>query len=340
MENDRPTVLNHTVPRMSAQQVFELVKDDLLQVEEEFARQVQSSVYIIHEIGRYLVDGGGKRIRPALLLLAARMFGRSGSRDVIRMASVIEFLHTATLIHDDIIDDAELRRGRPSVNAYWGNETTVLMGDWLYMVAFETSLEERNFKMLDMLTRATRKMVEGELIELMHVGNLDLAEAIYFDIIRRKTAYLFCASVEIGGLLGGATPEELRALHDYGMNLGTAFQLVDDVLDFASSEDALGKPAGNDLKEGKLTLPLIYLMERGDPALREMIATVIRDRDYTHVARPQVLDALISLGALERAREEARAYGAAASDSLDPLSDSPYKVALQSLTHFVLHRSK
>jgi octaprenyl-diphosphate synthase len=249
VDNKYPSLLNPAVTRLTPQQIFELIKDDLVEVEDELARQVQSSVHIVHQIGRYLMDAGGKRIRPALLLLGSRLLARPTGRDVIRMAAVVEFLHTATLVHDDIIDEAELRRGRPSVNSHWGNEITVLMGDWLYMVAFENSLKERNFELLDILTRATRKMVEGELIELMHVGNLDLTEANYFDLIRRKTAYLFCASVEIGGLLGGANRDELQSLHDYGMNLGTAFQLIDDVLDFASSEDALGKPAGNDLKE-------------------------------------------------------------------------------------------
>ena len=194
------------------------------------------------------------------------------------MAAVMEFLHTATLVHDDIIDNAETRRNRPSINSRFGNQTAVLMGDWLYMSAFETSLAERSLPILDILTTVTRKMTEGELLQLTLLGRTNISEEQYFDILRRKTAYLFSACCEIGSILGGAEPEKQRALREYGMNLGTAFQLVDDLLDFTASDEVLGKAAGVDLLEGKLTLPLIFLLEK-EAAMRRAVQTVMPGRE-------------------------------------------------------------
>src|SRR6185503_8675473 len=189
-----------------------------------------------------------------------------------RMATVMEFLHTATLVHDDIIDDADTRRDRPTVNAVYGNETAVLMGDWLYMSAFETSLAERSLPILDILTAVTRKMTEGELLQLTLLNHTDVTEDQYFDVITRKTAYLFSACCEIGAILGDAGISEQQALREYGLKLGTAFQLVDDLLDFTETDESMGKPTGIDLMEGKLTLPLIYLL-RNDPAAHALVQT-------------------------------------------------------------------
>jgi octaprenyl-diphosphate synthase len=248
--------------QMTARHIFSLVARELALVEEEFERQARSNIQVIAYIGDYLRASGGKRVRPALTLLSAQAAGGDASRqNVVRMATVMEFLHTATLVHDDIIDNAETRRNRPSINSRFGNQAAVLMGDWLYMSAFETSLQERSLPVLDILTAVTRKMTEGELLQLTLLGRADVTEEQYFDVLRRKTAYLFSACCEIGSILGGAGPAERRALRDYGMNLGTAFQLVDDLLDFTSDGDSLGKAAGADLLEGKVTLPLIYLLE-------------------------------------------------------------------------------
>jgi octaprenyl-diphosphate synthase len=324
----------------AAADVFAVIREELAAFEQEFARQIASDVPLIAEIGRYVKDGGGKRIRPALLLLSAKLWGRPVTPSVIRLAVVVEFIHTATLVHDDIIDGAEVRRGRPSVNARWGNQITVLMGDWLYMRAFEMALEERSFEILDLLTRITRKMTEGELIQLGHIGDLFITRERYFEILRRKTAYLFSACAEIGGILGGASSVEQHALREYGMHLGTAFQLIDDVLDFVADEESLGKPAGNDLREGKVTLPVILLIERGEPKHVEMVRAVLADGGYRRVTRQELVAVLEAEGALERAREEARAYARRASACLRGLAPSPYREALDRIAEFTVERTR
>src|SRR5918911_5657389 len=263
--------------RISARRIFSLIAPEMLEVEAEFERQARSNIQVIAYLGDYLRASGGKRVRPALTILSNYAVGGEGSRyNSIRMATVMEFLHTATLVHDDIIDKADTRRNRPTVNALYGNETAVLMGDWLYMSAFETSLAERSLPILDILTSVTRKMTEGELLQLTLLGHADVTEAQYFDVLKRKTAYLFSASCEIGGILGGATEQQQTALGEYGLNLGTAFQLIDDLLDFTSNEEALGKAAGADLLGGKVTLPLIYMRE-AEPQTLEMIQAVLRE---------------------------------------------------------------
>src|SRR5215211_7769082 len=215
--------------QMTARHIFSLVASELALVEEEFERQARSNIQVIAYIGDYLRASGGKRVRPALTLLSTYAAGGDAARpNVVRMATVMELLHTATLVHDDIIDNAETRRNRPSINSRFGNQAAVLMGDWLYMSAFETSLLERSLPILDILTAVTRKMTEGELLQLTLLGHADISEAQYFDVLRRKTAYLFSGSCEIGAILGGADAVGQAALRDYGMNLGTAFQLVDD----------------------------------------------------------------------------------------------------------------
>ncbi|MGZ5437031.1 MAG: polyprenyl synthetase family protein, partial [Pyrinomonadaceae bacterium] len=227
--------------QLTARRIFELIAPELQLVEEEFERQARSNIQVIAYIGDYLRRSGGKRVRPALTILSNYAVGGDGSNvSSIRMATVMEFLHTATLVHDDVIDKAETRRNRPSINSEFGNQTAVLMGDWLYMSAFETSLAERSLAILDILTAVTRKMTEGELLQLTLLGRTDISEEQYFDVIARKTAYLFSACCEIGALLGGADANTQARLRDYGMNLGTAFQLVDDLLDFIGTEESLG----------------------------------------------------------------------------------------------------
>src|SRR5207247_308943 len=277
---------------LTARRIFDLISPELQLVEEEFERQARSNIQVIAYIGDYLRRSGGKRVRPGLTILSNYAVGGDGANySSIRMATVMEFLHTATLVHDDVIDKAETRRNRPSINAEFGNQTAVLMGDWLYMSAFETSLAERSLPILDILTAVTRRMTEGELLQLTLLGRTDISEEQYFDVIARKTAYLFSACCEIGALLGKANPEKQNMLRDYGMNLGIAFQLVDDLLDFTGTEDVLGKPAGADLLEGKVSLPLIFLLQR-EPEMRLAIQTVINDADYERVSRGQLLEAL------------------------------------------------
>ena len=324
--------------RLTARRIFSLVASELALVEEEFERQARSNIQVIAYIGDYLRASGGKRVRPALTLLSTYAAGGDAARpNVVRMATVMELLHTATLVHDDIIDNAETRRNRPSINSRFGNQAAVLMGDWLYMSAFETSLQERSLTVLDILTAVTRKMTEGELLQLTLLGRADVTEEQYFDVVRRKTAYLFSACCEIGAILGGAGAAERRALRDYGMNLGTAFQLVDDLLDFTSEDGALGKAAGVDLLEGKLTLPLIYLLEE-TPSMKAAVQSVMREGNYREHPRAAFMREAERAGALERARARATSYAEAAAASLDALRPSEYADALRSIPSFILER--
>src|SRR6266550_8413756 len=333
--------------RLSAKRIFSFIAAELAQVEAEFERQARSNVQVIAYLGDYLRESGGKRVRPALTILSNYAVGGDGSRyNSIRMATVMEFLHTATLVHDDIIDSADTRRNRPTVNALYGNETAVLMGDWLYMSAFETSLAERSLPILDILTRVTRKMTEGELLQLTTLDRTDITEEQYLDIIERKTAYLFSACCEVGAILGSAgepassksgLPEEpeRKALRDYGMNLGMAFQLTDDLLDFASTDETLGKGAGVDLLGGKVTLPLIYLLA-SDGSASGKVQTVISEKSYEKVTRRELLEDVNRVGASERARVRADEYAEAARAALDILPNSEYSASLRAIPTYVL----
>lgn len=326
--------------RLSARRIFKLINHELSLVEVEFERQARSNVQVISYLSDYLRASGGKRVRPALTILANYAVGGDGERyNSIRMAAVMEFLHTATLVHDDIIDNAETRRNRPSINSRFGNQTAVLMGDWLYMSAFETSLAERSLPILDILTAVTRKMTEGEIIQLTVLGRAEITEREYFDILQRKTAFLFSACCEIGAILGGADDARREALRDYGLKLGTAFQLVDDLLDFTVTDESLGKPAGADLLEGKLTLPLIYLLEQ-EPSRRAMIQTIIREGGYDSFGRGQLLSAVVESGALERASQCAQRYAAEAIEVLRKLPASPHADALRALPTYILERDR
>jgi octaprenyl-diphosphate synthase len=324
----------------SARRIFSLIAHELALVEAEYERQARSNIQVIAYLGDYLRASGGKRVRPALTLLSNFATGGDASKfNSIRMAAVMEFLHTATLVHDDIIDNAETRRNRPSINSRFGNQTAVLMGDWLYMSAFETSLQERSLPILDILTAVTRKMTEGELLQLTLLGRTDVSEEQYLDILQRKTAYLFSACCEIGAILGGADAKQRSALREYGMNLGTAFQLVDDLLDFTATGEALGKPAGVDLLEGKLTLPLIYLLE-SNASWRAHLQTIMQEGNYQQVERAALLAAVERTGALERARERAYEYAEAARGVLDAVPASKYWDALYSIPTYIIERDR
>ena len=320
----------------STAQVFGLIRRDLLLVEEELERQSRSNLQILHHLNRYLLNSGGKRLRPALLLLAAKVFGEGTDNSIISMAAVMELLHTATLVHDDIIDGSEMRRGKKSVAAQWGNDIAVLLGDWLYMTAFETSLQQRNLEVLDILTEATRKMTEGELLQLSLVGKLQITEEQHFEIVERKTGFLFSASCRLGGVMRGASTVEKAALEDYGMNLGIAFQLTDDLLDFTSNTQKLGKPVLSDLREGKVTLPLIRLLDRY-PQYEELVSIAMADNDD---AAHKVLAILRECGQLEVARNEALSYAVRAEEALEALPENQYRQALSDIAQFVVARDK
>jgi octaprenyl-diphosphate synthase len=322
----------------TAKEVFDLLRDDLAAVEQEFLKQSKSEVEVITEIATYLMAGGGKRIRPLLLLLSAKALG-STSHSRVRLGAVVEMLHTATLVHDDIIDEAELRRGRPSSNTTWGNSKCVLAGDWLYMQAFSLALEERNFRVLDLLISLTQQMVEGELLQMQKLGHL-INEEEYFDLIYRKTACLFSVSMQLGAAVTNATPEMEAALGEYGRNLGLAFQIVDDVLDLTAAEDVLGKPVASDLHEGKATLAVIHALERGTGADREAIRTVLSERSFSTVSHPQILEILERHGSIAYAMDTACAYAEAARMSIADLPVTDAKRALLWVPGFVTSRDR
>jgi octaprenyl-diphosphate synthase len=330
---------DEVLPHDAARRIFGLIRSEMALVEDEFERQAASNVEVIKYLGEYLRGSGGKRVRPALLVLATYAVGGNGSTEnVIRLATVMEVLHTATLVHDDIIDNADTRRSRASVNARFGNQAAVLMGDWLYMSAFETSLEERSLDILEILTGLTRKMTEGELIQLTMIGNTAITRDEYFDILRRKTAYLFSGCCEIGAILGGADREQQAAMRDYGMNLGVAFQLADDLLDFTADERALGKAAGADLAEGKVTLPLILLQEKL-PNVREELERVIVDGAYDDESRGSITSKLAENGTLDSIRETARSFADAARKNLEILPETEYRLALDEIPNFAVDRN-
>jgi octaprenyl-diphosphate synthase len=322
----------------TAKEVFDLLRDDLIAIEQEFENHSASDVDSITEIARYLREGGGKRIRPSLLLLAARVLGYTGD-SAVRLGAVIEMVHTATLVHDDIIDLANIRRGRPSANTEWGNSKCVLAGDWLYMQAFRVALEERNFRVLDLLINLTQQMVEGELLQMERLGSV-LNEQEYYELIYRKTACLFRVSMQLGCVLGGASRETEERLGQYGRNLGLAFQIVDDVLDLTASEEVLGKPTGSDLREGKATLAVVHALERGTPQERADITAVIEDQSFERVSHERILAILEGNGSLSYAMRAAFKHAEAAKECLSILPDSEYKRALLWAPDFVVARDK
>jgi octaprenyl-diphosphate synthase len=322
---------------LTALEILDLVKNDLERVEREISLESVASVEAVTAISRYLQLGGGKRLRPILVLLASKLVG--GVTDgAIRMAAVVEMIHTATLVHDDVIDIAETRRGRPSPNTVWGNHTCVLAGDWLYMQAFQMALRERNFRVLDLLVGLTQMMVEGELSQLERIGKIDISEADYMELVDRKTASLFSACARLGVLMGGADEATEARLGEFSWNLGIAFQLVDDVLDFTSHEKVLGKPVGNDLREGKVTLPLIYALEQATAEERQLVADVLEDGNYDRAAFSKIRCLIERHRGFERVRDRAQAFTDKARAIVNQFPESPYQRALHALTDLVTDR--
>ncbi len=319
--------------------IFEPIKDDLEAVEREFVRHIQSRVALIPEMGRYIQKSGGKRVRPAVLLMASRLGGYQGDRAVL-YASVVEFIHTATLVHDDIIDGADLRRGRLAVHSRWGNDITVLLGDYLYIKSMAMALTQDSLEIIRLLCDVTLRMIEGELYQLTKTGDVDITEEEHFEIIRRKTAFLFGGCAQIGGMLGGVTPEQEAALREYGFNLGIAFQLVDDLLDYTADAAALGKPIGGDLREGKVTLPIIFLLRRGGEAADTLIRDVVRDRAVTTEQWREILRLLREHRTTDQAYSRAVEYAGRAKDCLSVFPPGRERDGLTALTDYVLQRDR
>jgi octaprenyl-diphosphate synthase len=317
--------------------IFKLVDADLVRVESELRRYSGSDVLLVEEISRYVHSSGGKRVRPALLLLAAGMCGHKGDQG-IRLGAVVEFIHVATLVHDDIIDNASLRRGRPSVNHVWGNSITVLMGDWLYMTSFKLALELHDFRILGLLIDITRKMVEGELLQMHRNGSTDISVDEQLDICLRKTAFLFSGCARLGAMLGKVGEAREDKLGEYGRSLGMAFQLIDDLLDYTASERILGKPVLKDLEEGRVTLPITYLLERATNREQDFVRRVIKERDLTAENRRRIIELVSRYETGFDVRRLAERFADAAKASLADFPDSVYKDALLRIPDFVMTR--
>jgi octaprenyl-diphosphate synthase len=324
---------------LSPREIFDLVREDLEKVEKAINVDSLASVETVTTIGRYLQQSGGKRLRPALLLLCARFSG-GGGETAIQLGAVVEMIHAATLVHDDVIDVAQTRRGRPSANVQWGNHTCVLAGDWLYMQAFQVALRERNFHILDLLISLTQMMVEGELIQLDRIGRIGITEADCMELADRKTACLFSACARLGSVSAGADTAAEDKLGEFAWNLGMAFQLIDDMLDFTSREQTLGKPVGGDLKEGKVTLPLVYALESATAAERRQVESVLDSRGYDSVSFAELYTMIERRGGIQRTRERAQQFTDRARQLVSEFPDSPYQRALCMLTDLVTERDR
>ncbi|MGB1951509.1 MAG: octaprenyl diphosphate synthase [Marinobacter sp.] len=320
---------------MTAQRIYDTVADDFSRVNDLIIKRLSSDVPMVEKIAHYIIESGGKRLRPLLVLLSSRAAGYRQDEH-LKLAAVIEFLHTATLLHDDVVDTSDMRRGRSTANARWGNAPSVLVGDFLYARAFEMMVELQNLRIMDVLSHATAVIAEGEVMQLMNVKNPDLDESQYMEVIHNKTAMLFEASSHTGALLAGANKTQETALKNYGKHLGLAFQLVDDVLDYRGDAEAMGKNVGDDLAEGKTTLPLIYAMEKGVEEERQLIRQAIRKGGLDDL--PAILGIVESSGALEYTMARAREQAALAADCLDALPDSPYRESLNLLTELAVAR--
>jgi octaprenyl-diphosphate synthase len=321
-------------------QIFEPIRADLEKVDREFGRHVQSQVELIPTIGRYIQTSGGKRVRPAVLLMAARLSGYEGDRAIL-YAAVVEFIHTATLVHDDIIDDSDLRRGRLAVHSRWGNDITVLLGDYLYIKSMALALTHDALEIIRLLCDVTLRMIEGELYQLTKNGDADITEEEHFDIIRRKTAYLFGGCAQIGGMLGKVTSEREQALREYGFNLGIAFQLVDDLLDFTGDMATVGKPIGSDLREGKVTLPLIHMLrQQNDGAGSQIVRDIISSHTVTEEQWSQLLRSLKEHASIDYAYRRAVEYADRAKKPLAAFPPSAERDALLALPDYVLSRDR
>ncbi len=312
-----------------------LASADMAAVDALIRRRLSSDVALVNQVAEHIVAAGGKRLRPMLLLLAARALGHGGA-DAHQLAAVIEFIHTATLLHDDVVDESDLRRGRKTANALFGNAPSVLVGDFLYSRSFQLMVELERVPVMKILADTTNAIAEGEVLQLLHIRNPDTDEAAYLKVIERKTAVLFAAATRIGALLADADDTVQQRLYDYGMALGYAFQIADDVLDYSADEAALGKHLGDDLAEGKATLPLIHAIQHSDAAVRERLRVIVENGDID--AMPEVLAAIEATGGLDYSRRLAETYAVAAEAALDGLDENDAVAALRGLARYAVSR--
>ncbi|MGB8951579.1 MAG: polyprenyl synthetase family protein [Candidatus Aminicenantales bacterium] len=319
--------------------LYKNVQKDLGDVEGELRQIGKSSNALINEINSYLFQKPGKRIRPALLILCSKLCDYQGKAHIF-WSAVIELIHTASLIHDDIVDNSNLRRGKDTVHSRWGPNITVLLGDYLYIKSIAISLETKNNPVIDLLSEISTRMIEGELIEYSMSGNLDIAESQYFDILEKKTASLFAASCQIGGLLGNASAEDVRVLHDFGANLGMSFQIIDDLLDFSGDEETLGKPVLSDLNEGRITLPLIYTFRHGGKIAQKHLPALLKDRRTHPASQEEILKIVKSNGALDYTFQKAVEFTRKSKDVISLFPKSAYQESLLLMADFILNRKK
>lgn len=321
------------------QAALDIIGNDLSLVEEQFRKDLESDVPLIRKVGEYVLASGGKRIRPAMLLLAARLCNYTGDQ-AIPLASVVEFIHTATLLHDDVVDSASLRRGQASANSLWGNEASVLIGDFLFSKSFSLMVAAGSLDVLRVMSRATTVIAEGEVMQLLYTGELDLQEEQYIEVVKAKTAVLLSAACQCGALLGKVSQEQEQAMAQFGMELGIAFQLMDDTLDYVASEEEFGKSIGHDLEEGKMTLPLIHTVRSCTPDERARIAQVVA-QDELSVEDFAAVSALVKqYGGIEYTVEKARQSVAACTRHLSCFPDGDCKKALIELADYVVTRNR
>jgi octaprenyl-diphosphate synthase len=316
--------------------VRDLAAADMQRVDALIRERLSSDVVLINQIADHIIASGGKRLRPMLHVLAAGAAGYTGNHHA-KLAAIIEFIHTSTLLHDDVVDESDLRRGRKTANAVWGNAASVLVGDFLYSRSFQLMVELDDMRIMRILADTTNTIAEGEVLQLLNIGNADVDEAAYLAVIERKTAVLFAAATELGGILGGLPDDQVAALRRYGMELGYAFQIADDLLDYVSDADTLGKNIGDDLAEGKPTLPLIYALQKASEAQRGSLRHAIEHGGLDSLDR--IIAAIRDSGALERTREAAQQHTEAAHRALDALPPSDHRDALRALADYAVNRT-
>jgi octaprenyl-diphosphate synthase len=338
-ETVKQTIKSRIKSNLSLNNLYHSILNDLDKVEEELELFIDSPNRLISEIGSYIFQNSGKKIRPALLLLCSKLFGYKGNENIL-MSALIETIHAASLIHDDIIDNSEVRRGRESIHSRWGPNITVLLGDFLYIKALGYSLHSQHRQITKILTDISARMIEGELNEYCLSGNLDLAEEDYFDIIDKKTASLFAASCQIGGILGNASDEEEHFLVEYGTSLGVSFQIIDDLLDFTGDEKVLGKPVFSDLNEGRITLPLIYTMNNDGGMNRKRITEILKEENLSKETQKEILEIIQSNGALDYTYKKAEEYSFKSREIISQFPESVHREALILIPEFFLTRNK
>ena len=327
------------LPHLPLPRIQALAAADMASVDALIRTRLASDVVLINQVSEHIVSAGGKRLRPMLVVLAGQATatgGRTGA-DHHQLAAIVEFIHTSTLLHDDVVDESDLRRGRSTANAIWGNAASVLVGDFLYSRSFQLMVELDRMEVMQVLADTTNRIAEGEVLQLLHVRNPDTDEAAYLRVIERKTAVLFAAGTRLGALASGADAATQQALYDYGMNLGYAFQIADDVLDYTADAADLGKNLGDDLAEGKATLPLIHAMAGSDAATRERLRAIVQDGDSTSM--PEVLAAIHATGGLDYSRRLAMDYAVAAEAALAGLPESEALAALRGLARYAVERT-